>query len=738
MRGRRWGGLLAALLVLLGTAGLSAAESPAEPPVSVPTEGATAQKPVSEEYQLYAENNRFRLFIAPAEGYVLLEDRQGTAWKSVPDGHEEDPLAKGSVKMAMESLLQIQYADRLGNLTELNAKTASVNKGGLTCGRIEDGAKLLFSFEREGFSIPLELVLKEDCLEASLLASEIEETNAAYQLTTVSLLPHFGAADSEAEGYLFVPDGSGALIELNQPGRTAGDYRQYLYGREQATAQPQLDSMEQTAKLPVFGLKSGDSAMLGIVTSGAGRGLVNASVNGKRCSYSNIYASFIYRDSEMVYIEKKGQTVRVLESDPPKPERYTVQYRFLQGEEADYVGMAHVFGDWLFSGSSERMAEGAPMILEIPGGIMAQENVLGFPVNRVVPLAGYADVQSMTEELRRLGVDDLTVNYLYWGKDGTGAAVPDGMDPEGRLGGKKAFRQMLDTLEAEGTALYLDVNLTDMVKSRWGYHTGFDSAASIQKSPAVQYMYYINTLKARKSDPVFLLRSDKFRKAAAGIVSDAKKYSFTGFSAHTLGQKLYSDFGGQERRDTAEKTWQGVLEELRQAKGRQLLSAPNAYAVPYADIITDAPLYSSGFFLESRTVPFYTIALHGRVLLSTPSLNRMSDPEKGLLAALENGLTLKYQMMMGNSERLAETDYNDLTGCLFSDWSEEAAEAYREVQKVLRRVTGKAIVSHQFLTEEVRQTVFEGGVRIIVNYGNEAYDSPDGVVKANGYLVSGL
>ena len=248
----------------------------------------------------------------------------------------------------------------------------------------------------------------------------------------------------------------------------------------------------------------------------------------------------------------------------------------------------------------------------------------------------------MTEQLRRLGVDDLAINYLYWGKDGTGSAVPDGIDPEGRLGGKKAFREMLEALDTEETALYLDVNLTDMVKSRWGYHTGFDSAASIQKSPAVQYVYYINTLKARKSDPIFLLRSDKFQKAASGILADAENYSFTGFSAHTLGQKLYSDFRGQERRDTAEKTWQNVLEMLRQAKGRQMLSAPNAYAAPYADIITDVPLYSSSFFLETRTVPFYTIALHGHVLLSTPDLNRMSDPTEGLLAALENGKVAAY------------------------------------------------------------------------------------------------
>lgn len=52
---------------------------------------------------------------------------------------------------------------------------------------------------------------------------------------------------------------------------------------------------------------------MGILTDGAGRAAVNASVSGKRCSYSNVYAQFLYRDSEMVRIEQKNQTVRVLE-----------------------------------------------------------------------------------------------------------------------------------------------------------------------------------------------------------------------------------------------------------------------------------------------------------------------------------------------------------------------------------------------------------------------------------------
>lgn len=135
----------------------------------------------------------------------------------------------------MESLLQIEYADKIGNISSVNGKTASVNKDGLSCRKTTGGAVLTFSFPKEGFVIPLEFTLTEDALDVAILAGEIQETNDAYRLTTLSLLPYFGAAGSEEDGYLFVPDGSGALIEWNKTGGVLDDYSQYVYGRE---AQP--------------------------------------------------------------------------------------------------------------------------------------------------------------------------------------------------------------------------------------------------------------------------------------------------------------------------------------------------------------------------------------------------------------------------------------------------------------------------------------------------------------------
>lgn len=733
MNGKRWCALLMALACTIGCAGLTVLPEKAE------TVQTKSREPLPEGYQVYAENTRFTLAVDGTEGFLRLEDRQSCTWNSTPDGHEEDPLAQGSTKLAMESLLQIKYVDRLGNINSLNGKTASVKKDGLTCERITDGVILTFEFPREGFSIPLEIVLGDNYVDISLLASRITETNDAYKLTTISILPYFGAAGSEAEGYILVPDGSGALIELNRADRYMDDYSQYVYRREYSTTKVQLDRMEQPVTMPVFGLKDGDNAMLGIITDGAGRAIVNASVNGKRCSYNNVYADFIYRDSDMVRIEKKGQTVRVMEQDPPRPERYRVRYFFFSGKEANYVDMAHTYGKWLFSQSQVRpVTDVVPLYLDLPCGVMAQENFLGFPVNRVVPLTTYADVQTIIDRLRELGVTDTVVNLRYWNKDGTGAAIPTSVEAEGRLGGKKGLTKLLQTYADSSTALYLDFNFTDMVKSRWGYHTGVDSATSIQKSPALQFEYKLNDQKALMTQPTFLLNFRKIQQASSKVIASLKKYPSTGVSANTLGQKLYSDFSGKTvKRDTADKEWQTVLERLRTAAGRQLLSAPNAYAIPYADIVTDTPLNNSGFLTETCAVPFYQIALHEYVPMSTPDINRMSDVRQGVLGALESGIGLKFQFIMRGSERLTETSYH-IIGSLFEDWDENASALYREVSAILNKTAGQRILSHRLVTPDVRETVFANGVHVWVNYGDTVYTGMDCTVEPGGYTVQGM
>ncbi|MEG1887210.1 MAG: DUF5696 domain-containing protein, partial [Oscillospiraceae bacterium] len=653
MKGVRLAALMAALTLLIAVIPTAAAQP----------EQATLT--IQEGYQTVAENQAFILSADTKNGFISLTDKKGIEWFSVPNGYTGDSQAQNITKIAMESLLQISYSDKQRNIKPLNAKSAAVNKGGLKSSAIKNGVRLTYTFEKEGFTIPVELTLGEDYLDAAIVTEEIVESIPEYKLMTISLLPYFAAAGSSAEGYIFVPDGCGALIELNHENRYIEDYSQYVYGREPAVSKPQQEALSATIRMPVFGIKNGENAMMGIITEGAGRSLINASVNGKRCSYNNVFAEFIYRDSELVKIEQKGETVRVIEQDPPKSQKYAVRYYFLKGEKANYVGMAERFGDWLLG--DKKSTSGATFFAEIIGGAMVKDQVFGFPIERVAPLTTYSQTQEIVSQLKDFGVDDLAVYLNCWQKGGTEAAISKDVSAEPKLGGTRGLKKMLKNFNEQKLDVFLEFNLTEMLKSSWGYSARTDSVMSIQKSPAMLYSYSLNTLKANLEKPVFMLNLNKSEKAAISIEKSHKKYNFTGVSASSLGNTLYSDFSGKTyKRDSADKKAAEILAKTQKIKGQQLLSKPNAFALPFTDVAVDTPVYSSGYLVETHTVPFYQIALHGKIAMSTPDINRMSDPEEGLLKALESGIGVKYRFTMDTSERLSKNANSQLNGTLFS------------------------------------------------------------------------
>ena len=122
------------------------------------------------------------------------------------------------------------------------------------------------------FRIPLEYKLLKDRLVVSVNPSEITYNDNGYYLVDVDVLPYFGAAGTEDNGYIFVPDGSGALIDLNNQKTNVTAYTANVFG-DDLTKNFMNDKLSEadaslSVKLPVFGLKKDDSAFLAVITDG--------------------------------------------------------------------------------------------------------------------------------------------------------------------------------------------------------------------------------------------------------------------------------------------------------------------------------------------------------------------------------------------------------------------------------------------------------------------------------------
>jgi hypothetical protein len=254
----------------------------------------------------------------------------------------------------------------------------------------------------------------------------------------------------------------------------------------------------------------------------------------------------------------------------------------------------------------------------------------------------------------------------------------------------------------------------------------------------MQYFYAPNTGKADLSDPIFHLTVPKMLGAAKKIAASAEKYPVSGLSTAYLGDILYSDFSkNATTRDVSESVWQDTLGILESATGSLLVSGGNAYALPHADMILDAPMTDSGLLLTARAVPFYQIALHGVVDLSVTALNEAENVTKAFLKAVETGSCLKWRWIAQNEDTLVETKYNHIISARYENWLDTAVDQYLQAEALLNRVASCTVTSHESLTEdgELVRVVWSDGTEVLVNYGTREVNVGGTVVPAESFAV---
>lgn len=692
-----------------------------------------------DELQKVAEKGDYVLYANLSKAVIRLANtKTGDIWDSAPAGIDNNKTIKGAAKFAVSSLLSIRYANRDANVTTQNCIIGSVNKKSFNAKKIENGVRFDFYFKNEGFLVPLELTLSESGLSASIPIQDIREESNMQKLVSVLVLPGFGAAPENADGYMLVPDGSGMLVGFN---RGYASYSGRIYGDDTALVKKTKTEKDSVIRLPVFGTKVNKQALAGIVTNGDARSKINAVVPTASSPYGAISTEFIYRESILVDVSQKTfefTQVNMFENTPCRLDRYTVQYS--TPEQPDYVGMANTYRAYLIDqkGMLPLKEKTNALFIEFIGGVRCQQSVLGIPVEQVVPVTSFEDAENITETLRNDGVTDLVVDYTYWAKSASDSRLTVDMAPDNALGGANKLSDFLASQKKQHTPVFLDCNLTDMVYDQPGYSTKYDSAQTVRKEPAVQYTYKMSTFHADTSAPLrFLLSPALFPKAADQTLKSAGKLDCGGLSVNSLGSKLYSDFGEKAMdRGTVQTVVEKVLGQFK-ARGSTLFSAANAYAFPYASCLTDVPAQSGGWQMQQTSVPFYSTALHGLVPLSSESINSNPDSQTAFLQALEGGLQLKYTLGSENTDKLTSTILENDSYISVDLWLTDAMQKYKQAAGYLSGVSNQKIVSHTVYMPGVTKTVFENGLGVYVNYTDETVTVEGRQIQPQNYLPIG-
>lgn len=629
-------------------------------------------------------------------------------------------------------------------LSQMNEQFKNAGFDGQRAAEEED----LFGMVRDGggnasFLIPVEYTLDGGDFRAEILTEQIQYT-AGYYLTSIRLLPYFAAAGEQDQGWLLVPDGSGALIRLDRGLQDGSQFAMTLFGADEAIKQTVSTAVQQQAYLPVFGIKTEESAVLGIVEKGAASGTLSATLAGAYTSYTNLYASFAPMMSDT--LSDSGTTANTLVfSDAMSSERYAVRYRFLSGS-ADYTDMAGSYRDYLLdTGVLKEQAppDAVPFYLELAGAIEKKENILGVPFTVTEPLTTFAQAEELLSLLKDGGVGDIRVRYTGWANGGLNNSFYKNASPLSALGGRKGLLALADYAAQNGVALYPDAELTYVYKT--GIGDGF--------SPSKDASRLLNRQIVRITSPYlstgtpnlvsglsrYVVSPRRFGSALSGFLEDYGQFGIKGLSLKSAGSHISADYraGSAIDRAAAMKLVQEALSGAVEQGYDLLLDGGNAPLLAYTSQVTGLPTGSSGLAIEDEAVPFYQMAVSGCLLYTGAALNMAADFESNLLKSYEYGSALYAWWMYADSSAVYDTGRTDLYALSYETWLDDTLEVYAAYNAQMAGVVGRRMTGHQQISDTLALSEFEGGCRVLVNYGEEAA-SYDGVtVEARSALVYG-
>ena len=289
-----------------------------------------------------------------------------------------------------------------------------------------------------------------------------------------TVMPCFGASTDRDEGYVFYPDGSGAIAEFNKDHTSSeSPVRMMAYSPATLTVSTLLTlrEAEQNGIMPVlhpvYGIKKGNEAMFAIITDATALTSITYAPSGNNGNYNRIYHSFYTRAFRLnpANDPSSGSHWYI---DGFKEQIYRVEYHFLSDDDANYSGFARVYRDYLIKHGklNDAIKDGDDMPLALD--IFMNTYTEGIFGNNAIIMTDFNQAADMVEKLNEMGVTDMLINISSWQKDGAsnGQITPI----YSKLGGANALKNLTDLTNELGFELYMQVNT---VKAEDGKTTKF-------------------------------------------------------------------------------------------------------------------------------------------------------------------------------------------------------------------------------------------------------------------------
>jgi len=646
------------------------------------------------------------------------------------------------------------------------------------------------------FNIPLVYELDGSSIVMSIDTSQIVGSEG-FTLEQINLPRTFGATLPVDDGYLFVPDGSGAIIRNDEPARGMNAITMPFFGPDFAKDIQEMRHLPLDTVFPVFGARRNDIGMFAIVEHGAALGGVTAEVaanpvfeyvqefvyeenelgvyvrtgeynwvytvvqvSGDQLPYNRVFPYVTFHDWDNVSIRGTGAAFTRMYTTEPFDTNFTVRYNFLFDDWASYSGWARFYQMYLertgvLTRTDETIAPAdVPLDINFIGSMLRQVNTFGIPWWREEAVTTFTQAETIMDLFRDGGVNSANIIYTGAINGGTWFASPNRVYFQRELGGRSGFNQLYHNMNQNNVNVFNQVDFGRVYNSGNGVTIGIgahDTSRNLARNQAWLAEFSPATSMRNFGAPISAIVNPLiFNTVANNFIRAYQNVDNRNLYLSTIGYMLNSNFNEnmEVSREEAMVLTRDLLARLQDEGFNLMLDAGNAYVLEFADRLVNVPTSSSGQRIESYSIPFTAMVLKGYIPFTGEAINRSGNMHRSFLEAIESGAGLHYTLIYANQLVLIDTWSSGLFSVNYAIWIEDIIERYNRVNEEMRPLTNARIINHErlgvrgTLEHQIVRVTYEptpgasNGWFVYVNYGREPFRASNGqMVEALDFLV---
>lgn len=673
-------------------------------------------------FKLVGENANLAFYIRESDTSIrILNKKNGYVWGALTD--EESHEMNETWAAFADSLVSIEYLNTGANLQKIGAGDSTASRSF----SYEDNKVICdVSFDMIGISLTAVAELKEDRIEFSVDESSIEENDSEYYLANLYFAPFLGATYSDkTPGYIFVPDGSGALMRFKATSDYLKGFSNRVYGYDysidnllvvnnlNATRPNDFSKPEESVSLPVYGIVHGvnQNALFGKIESGMEYAAVTASPAGcENVAYNRAGVYFIYHQAYQQPTSKSGAGIQVVQSKKNNVNPKLSVY-LLNGEDANYVGMANLYSDILTKEKKLPKEQADTPTLAVD--FIMEDIQKGFFANTTKKISSVDYIENAMKQLTDEGIEDIHLTMLGWQKGGLSGYTKSKQYKSGCFGSFSNLDNLKKILSNGTVSLY-----TDYLRAHTPQISEYkDAAISLSQLP-------VSITRDDKSAFLGTTYYLKFPDMLTDLANQAKVLRSAKLGNPVIdggnllyGEYLTSSFASRVGvRKYAEKVFSSMAK-----KEKLTVFNPNDYLFAYADQYRNIPMNSSQYVFEDDTVPFLQIVLSGKMTMFAPYANDSFYSRSSVLKCIEYNCYPSFIMTEADNYDIKKTTVSDYSSTQFDDWKDTIVEIYNDINGVLSNVKGQQIKNHTVIADGVMAVEYESGM-IYINYRSNDYD----------------